>query len=108
MLLCRRHHRLVHEFGYGVDSNGRFYYPWGQPVAEAPPLPRAGPDELLERNRDFGIDSLTCEAGEGAEFDLAAAVDVLLWAERRGPPDLDHSPGMVLPPPRRADLSLRL
>jgi hypothetical protein len=37
--LCRRHHRAVHEGGYTVDHDGRFYYPWGREVA---PVPRHG------------------------------------------------------------------
>jgi uncharacterized protein DUF222/HNH endonuclease len=40
LLLCRRHHRLVHEGGYTVDDDVRFYDPWGQPipaVAQPPP-----------------------------------------------------------------------
>ena len=40
VLLCRRHHRAVHEGGYRVDHEGRFFYPWGQPIQRAPQLPR--------------------------------------------------------------------
>jgi hypothetical protein len=78
LLLCRRHHRLVHEGEYGADERGRFSYPWGAPVDEVPPLPRAGPADLRDRNRDLEIDALTCETGTGDPLDLAVAVDVLL------------------------------
>jgi hypothetical protein len=69
VLLCRRHHRLVHEGGYTVDPNGNFSFPWGQRFPSAPALPRGDPDQLagdrddlalllrkieLERHRDWG------------------------------------------------------
>lgn len=78
VLLCRRHHRLVHEGGYGVDRQGRFYYPWGQPFPAVPRLPRGDPDELVERNRPLGIDADTCESGTGDPLDVGYAVDVLI------------------------------
>ena len=40
VLLCRRHHRLVHEGGYSIDERQRFYDPWGwhiPAVAQPPP-----------------------------------------------------------------------
>jgi uncharacterized protein DUF222/HNH endonuclease len=40
VLLCRRHHRLVHEGGWHVDRRLRFYYPWGQKFPAVPTLPR--------------------------------------------------------------------
>ena len=44
VLLCKRHHRAVHEEGFRVefvgDANGvRFYWPDGRPFPEAPALP---------------------------------------------------------------------
>lgn len=78
LLLCRRHHRLVHEGGYSVDPEGRFFYPWGQPVEEVPRLPRAGPGDLVERNRDRPIDARTCATGTGDPLDLTLAVEFLL------------------------------
>ncbi len=44
LLLCRRHHRVVHEEGFTVelqdDGSARFFRPDGQPFPEAPPAPR--------------------------------------------------------------------
>ena len=44
LLLCRRHHRAVHEEGFTVelrdDGEARFVRPDGQPFPEAPPAPR--------------------------------------------------------------------
>jgi hypothetical protein len=46
VLLCRRHHRLIHEGGWHIDRRGRFYYPWGQRFPAVPSLPRGDPDAL--------------------------------------------------------------
>jgi hypothetical protein len=47
-LLCRRHHRAVHEEGYGVeqDADGRltFRMPNGWPIPAVPPVPAVPPD----------------------------------------------------------------
>lgn len=91
LLLCRRHHRLVHEAGYGVASpqSGRFVFtrPDGRVVPDAPALepPPAGPD-LRVRNGAAGItvEPGTCRSlGEGERFDLSMAIDALLCAELR-------------------------
>jgi len=45
VLLCRRHHRTVHEEGFSMQlapgGEVRFYRPDGRPLAEAPALPVA-------------------------------------------------------------------
>lgn len=50
VLLCRRHHRLVHEEGHRIcmDSEGRvvFFNPSGRAIAAAPPPPDPGPEPL--------------------------------------------------------------
>ena len=48
LLVCRHHHRAVHEGGFTVelrdDGEARFFWPDGRPFLEAPPAPRwAGP-----------------------------------------------------------------
>jgi hypothetical protein len=63
VLLCRRHHRLVHEGGCRIclDKEGRvvFFDPHGRPIAAAPRPPRLGEapvQRLIERNRRRGIE----------------------------------------------------
>jgi hypothetical protein len=83
VLLCRRHHRAVHEGGYTVDHEGRFYYPWGTQVAPVPPLPRGDPGELVASNSRFAIDDRTYDPGGGERFDLDYALYGLIAIERR-------------------------
>jgi glycosyltransferase involved in cell wall biosynthesis len=71
----------VHEGGYTVDRDGRFYDPWGQPFPAVPSLPRGHPDRLRERNRGLPIDADTCQPGMGDPVELADAVDALLVDE---------------------------
>jgi len=78
VLLCRRHHRAVHEGGYRVDADGRFFYPWGGEIIASPSLPHSDPADLAARNRRFTIDAETCKHGSGERLELAAAVDSLL------------------------------
>ena len=83
VLLCRRHHRAVHEGGYRVDAEGRFFYPWGGQIVPVPRLPRGDPAALAAR--DLSIDDSTCEPGTGEPLDLAEAVEALLRIEARAP-----------------------
>jgi 5-methylcytosine-specific restriction endonuclease McrA len=83
LLLCRRHHRAVDEGGYSVDPQGRFFYPWGEPLPAVPQLPRGHPDGLVGRNRDCDIDADTCESGTGDPLDFGEVVDALLAIDRR-------------------------
>jgi hypothetical protein len=87
VLLCRCHHRLVHEGGYGVDQRGRFYDPRGRPLPAVPALPRGDPDGLVDRNA-LAIDEFTCASGTGDELHLGLAVELLLSASTatRPPP----------------------
>ena len=75
LLLCRRHHRLVHEGGYAVDEQMRFYDRWGQrlrPVAQLPP----GDHSQLPQDHAIGAD--TCAGGEGEDVELEDIVDALI------------------------------
>jgi hypothetical protein len=63
VLLCRRHHRLVHEDGHRVfsDAVGQvvFFTPTGEAMAASPPMPAlaADPlDALIRRNRERGVE----------------------------------------------------
>ncbi|HEY7647805.1 MAG TPA: DUF222 domain-containing protein, partial [Methylomirabilota bacterium] len=86
-LLCRRHHRAVHEEGYQVErqSDGelRFCRPDGQPLPEVPPAPRIPADPvsvLRARNEAEGL-HLHARTGMpswlGEPLDVGYAIDVL-------------------------------
>ena len=94
ILLCRRHHRAVHEEGFRVtmDAAGdvRFAHPDGRPLVEAPPAPAwAGPalqptdDALAAAGIEIGTDTATPSWG-GERLDLDWAMHVL-WRPRREP-----------------------
>jgi hypothetical protein len=78
VLLCRRHHRLVHEAGYSVERLPgdalRFRDPWGVPVLNAPRPPPGSLDRLL----DFEAGDYS--TGWADPMDLELAVDALLAA----------------------------
>jgi 5-methylcytosine-specific restriction endonuclease McrA len=86
-LLCRRHHRAVHEEGYqldrGPDGELRFRWPNGEVMPAAPPpaaVPAAPVDDLRARNEEVGlhIDARTSMPGWlGERLDLTYAIDVL-------------------------------
>ena len=95
VLLCRRHHRAVHEEGFRVtiDAAGdvRFAHPDGRPLEEAPPAPAwTGPalrptdDVLAAAGIEIGADTATPSWG-GERLDLDWAMHVL-WRPRREPP----------------------
>jgi len=83
VLLCRRHHRAVHEGGYTVDREGRFYYPWGAQIAPVPGLPRGDPDQLVAANGRLAIDDRTYHPGGDERFDLDYALHGLITIQRR-------------------------
>ncbi len=86
-LLCRRHHRAVHEEGYRVErrSDGwlEFSRPDGRPIPEAPELP-ALPGHLADalvaahRARGLAIDGRTgCPSWSGERLDVDWAIGLL-------------------------------
>ena len=94
VLLCRRHHRAVHEEGFRVtmDADGdlRFAHPDGRPLVEAPPAPLwTGPalrptnDALAAAGIEIGADTATPSWG-GERLDLDWTMHVL-WRPRREP-----------------------
>src|SRR5947209_2983924 len=86
-MLCRRHHRAVHEDGYQVerqpDGELRFRRPDGRPLPESPPLPAVPADPvgiLRARNdeRGLNIHARTAMPGWlGERLDVGWAIDVL-------------------------------
>jgi Domain of unknown function (DUF222)/HNH endonuclease len=86
VLLCRHHHRLLHEGGYSLslDASGRprFADARGAPIPSSPQPPRSHPSRLLGANRWRGhaIDAHTTLTGSGEKMDFAACVDAVLVA----------------------------
>jgi HNH endonuclease len=86
-LLCRRHHRAVHEEGYRVvreaDGTLRFRTPAGRPLPEAPAPPAVPADPAAalvtaHRARGLVIDARqTVPTWYGERLDLGWAIDVL-------------------------------
>jgi hypothetical protein len=90
ILLCGRHHRLVHEGGFGVarkpDGSLCFRRPDGRVVPAVPSPAHGSASGLREGNRSAGIEVLP-EAlhslGRGQRYDRGMAVEGLL--ARAGP-----------------------
>ena len=82
VLLCRRHHRLVHEGGYALERLSgdelRFRDPWGAPIPDSPRPPPGALDPLVQSNRSLRIDADTYHSGTGERMDLDLAVQALL------------------------------
>jgi Domain of unknown function (DUF222)/HNH endonuclease len=95
--LCRYHHRLVHEGGFGLERRGDsliFTTPLGQPITRVPRTRGGNCAELVRANERLGTapGPETCLpkwAGESYDFNMA--VDAL-WAWR-GPPAEPAVPG---------------
>jgi hypothetical protein len=89
LLLCRRHHRLVHEQGFGVersaDNDIRFTRLDGRVIEEHPQLPATGSIEGLQRgNHETG------EAIDASDWiipadslDYGMAIEGLMWKRER-------------------------
>ena len=86
-MLCRRHHRAVHEEGYQVerrpDGELRFRRPDGRALPDVPPVPTIPDDPILAlrtRNEAAGLhlDAQTTRPGWLWErLDVGYAIDVL-------------------------------
>ncbi len=95
LLLCRRHHRAVHEEGFSMelalDGEARFYRPDGRPLSEAPALPvlaREPVTALVTRLADQGVavDAVaTLPDWWGGPVDYAWEIDWLRWRDHRNP-----------------------
>ncbi len=85
VLLCRRHHRAVHEEGFqlvhGDDDTFAFSRPDGSPLPDVPP-PAAVPEDpteaLREQHGDLDIHARSaCPSWLGERLDVSWALDVL-------------------------------
>ena len=90
VLLCGRHHRLVHEGGFGVargpDGSLCFRRPDGRVVPAVPSPSRGSASQLRERNRAAGVQPVPGalrSLGRGERYDRGLAVEGLL--ARAGP-----------------------
>jgi hypothetical protein len=92
VLLCRRHHRAVHEEGFGVEvvgsggrTNVRFNWPDGRPFPDVPPAPNLSDDPgraLETENVRLGIrvgPGTTTPHWNGESFDPGWAI-YTLWS----------------------------
>jgi Domain of unknown function (DUF222) len=91
LLLCRRHHRLVHEGGYSVErlpgDRFRFRDPWGRPIPDAPRPPPGSVDCLRQGNQPLFIDAATYRSGAGDRMDVDLAVEALTAVDARSARD---------------------
>jgi 5-methylcytosine-specific restriction endonuclease McrA len=87
VLLCRRHHRAVHEEGYrvarGADGALRFARPDGRALPDVPPAPAVPADPIGALERRHAADGLrlhartACPSWLGERLDVGWAIDVL-------------------------------
>jgi hypothetical protein len=92
-MLCRRHHRAVHEEGYQLDrlADGelQFRRPDGQALPEVPLLPTvpADPAQAIRTSHEAGGLRLHAWTAKprwlGERLDVGWAIDVLRWRTRR-------------------------
>jgi 5-methylcytosine-specific restriction endonuclease McrA len=82
-LLCRRHHRAVHEEGYQVarlpDGALQFRRPNGHPLLEVPPPPAVPEDPIMALRACHDSQSLRIDARTGCPSWLGEGLNVV-WA----------------------------
>ncbi len=94
VLLCRRHHRLLHEGGFevrmGADGAAQFFHPRGRPLHESPTPPPIGSypcEDLVRDLEDAGLlvtGRESMPAWDGRPMDLRYVMECL-W---KPPPHL--------------------
>jgi hypothetical protein len=94
VLLCRRHHRLVHEGGFSLrwrpDQTIAFVYPSGAELHLAPPQPRIdighplAPTTARLAAQGITITPRTLPTWDGGPFNLDHGINVLYVPPRRG------------------------
>jgi 5-methylcytosine-specific restriction endonuclease McrA len=94
-MLCRRHHRAVHEEGYQVerqpDGTLSFSTPHGWLIRDVPPSPAVSSDPvqaIRQRNAANGLDlhaRTACPGWRGERLDVVWAIDVLHPLARKPP-----------------------
>jgi hypothetical protein len=106
VLLCRRHHRLMHEGGFTVAGNAQeelvFRDPRGERLDNAPKPPPGSWRSLVERNRAAGhsIDHDTLLKGDGERMDLPECAYAVAKAVKGAAPGT--APGLLVAGLRQA------
>ena len=87
LLLCRFHHRVVHEDGFSVelrdDGDATFFWPDGRPLRDAPAAPAWEGEPLATTNQDLTASGITIDPHtatpdwHGEPLDLRWAISVL-------------------------------
>jgi hypothetical protein len=95
LLLCRRHHRAVHEEGFSMElapsGEARFYRPDGRPLPEAPTLPVSAREPLTALAARLASHGVDVDAGAtlpdwwGGPVDYGWEIDWLRSRDRRYP-----------------------
>jgi hypothetical protein len=83
ILLCSRHHRLVHEGGYRVDEGHGFHDRWGRPIPTAPKPGNAATLRAANLRRGTAPKPFNNVSGDPMELDLA--VDEIFKIFRQPP-----------------------
>jgi hypothetical protein len=88
LLLCRRHHRLVHEGGWTVDPQGVFRDPFGLAVPPVAPLPQGRVEQLRALGDHLDLGPRTMRTARGEPVEVGYVADILARAikRRRGRP----------------------
>jgi hypothetical protein len=80
VLVCRRHHRLVHEGGWNIEltaGEATFIRPDGRPLVAAPASSSGG-----ELTVGSGASARSLHCWDGTRFNVGYAIDVL-WSQYR-------------------------
>jgi Domain of unknown function (DUF222)/HNH endonuclease len=95
LLLCRRHHRAVHEEGFSMElaPNGeaRFCRPDGRPLPEAPALPAPAGEPVTALAARLASQGVAVDAVAmlpdwwGGPIDYAWEIDWLRWRDQQEP-----------------------
>src|ERR1700720_955415 len=100
VLLCRRHHRAVHEEGFSIEltpeGEARFYRPDGRPLPEAPGLPVPACEPVTDLAARLASHGVAVDAGAtlpdwwGGAVDYGWEIDWLRWRDHG---DLESATG---------------